>query len=216
MEWSGWSDFPVVDNARTADLEKMGVGRPAGLHLSHVIHKMKVAAGDNVGQIPGDQDGVRMQEGFLWESALEYMIGGMPLDEAIELAFKRWMVALRGNIATQVKLEKDGIHMTPDGFNKVEGELESYKATRKSYAKALTQDEFESNFWPWLVQEQAYAYALGVDTVHWIVLFQAGDYSKGRGTGPRVVQSTAVFTPEELAENWRVVMTHAESLREVE
>jgi hypothetical protein len=189
----------------------MGEGRPAGLHLSEIIHRMKVAMGENVSEIEGDQPYMRMQEGFLWETAVEYMIAGMPLDDAIELAFKRYMVAIRSDVCTQIKLEKDGIHMTPDGFNEAEGELESYKCTRKSFRGA--RDEFESSFWPWLVQEQAYAYALGVDTVHWIVLFQAGDYSKGKGTGPRAMQATAVFTPEELVKNWEVVLTNAKGMR---
>ena len=61
-----------------------------------------------------------------------------------------------------------------------------------------------------------YAYALGVDTVTWVVLFQAGDYSKGRGTGPIMVQATAVFEPSELIENWRVVMVHAKGVKSVQ
>jgi hypothetical protein len=175
---------------------------------------MKVAAGEKVGQIDGDQDGVRLQEGFLWETALEYMIAGLTLDEAIGLAFKRLMVAIRSDVTTQIKLEQDGVHMTPDGFIKNTGALESYKCTRKSFKNAASQEEFETNFWPWLVQEMGYAYALGVDTVTWIVLFQAGDYSKGRGTGPRIVQATATFSTDELIENWRVVMIHAKGVED--
>ena len=214
MKWSGWSDLPVMSHARSADLQPMGQDRPSGLHLSGIIHHMKVAAGDPIGMVPGDQDGVRLQEGFLWETALEYVIAGMSLDEAIALAFSRYMHSLRSDISTQITCEQDGVHMTPDGFNKELGELESYKCTRKSFAKAITQEEFETNFWPWLVQEMGYAYALGVDTVHWFVLFQAGDYSKGRGTGPIMVHSTGVFTKEELIENWRVVMIHAKHAKE--
>ena len=195
-----------------ADLRPMGEGRSAGLHLSQIIHHMKEAAGEKVGDVPGDQPYVRLQEGFLWETALEYVTAGMPLDEAIGLSFKRLMVALRSDMVTQIACEQDGVHMTPDGYNSQKGELESYKCTRKSFKNAITKEEFEANFWPWLVQEQGYAYALGVDTVHWIVLFQAGDYSKGRGTGPIMVQATAIFTPEELQENWRVVMLHAKGV----
>ena len=210
--WSGWAPFPIEDNMLSAELKRSGEGRPSGLHLSHVLHKMKEAAGENVGGIPGDQPGVRMQEGFLWETALEYMIAGMSLDEALETAFKRYMVALRGGMSTQVKLEKDGIHMTPDGFNSEKGELESYKMTRRSFARAQTQEEFENNYWTWIMQEQSYAYALGVDTVTWIVLFQAGDYSKGRGTGPICVQATATFSAEELAQNWKIILANAEGM----
>ena len=214
MEWTGWSDFPVDAHMRSADLTPMGEGRPSGLHLSGIIHRMKVAAGEKVGEIKGDQPMVRMQEGFLWETALEYMIGGLTLDDAIALAFKRYMVEIRGDMCTQIKLEKDGIHMTPDGFDKAKGELESYKCTRRSFAKAEAREDFEAYFWPWMVQEKSYAYALGVDTVRWIVLFQAGNYSKGRGTGPRVMEGTAVFTADELVENWRMVLENAEGMGE--
>jgi hypothetical protein len=54
---------------------------------------------------------------------------------------------------------------------------------------------------------------VGVDTVRWIVLWQAGDYSRGVGQGPQMLESTGVFTADELMENWRVVMKHAEALK---
>ena len=212
MKWTGWSTFPC--EMRDSQLRGKGEGRPGGLHLSGIIHRMKVAAGENVGGIDGDQEGVRMQEGFLWESALEYVAAGMKLDEALEVAFKRYMIEVRSNITTQIMVEKDGIHMTPDAFNPTVGEIESYKVTRRTLRKARTQEDFEENFWPWLVQEKSYCYAVGVDTVRWIVLWQAGDYSKGVGSGPQMLESTAVFTPEELVENWRVVLAHAAAMRE--
>lgn len=212
MKWSGWSVFPC--EMRDSELRGKGEGRPSGLHLSSIIHRMKVAAGENVGSVDGDQEGVRMQEGFLWESALEYVAAGMKLDEALEVAFKRYMAAIRSDITKQIKVEKDGIHMTPDAFDPVRGELESYKVTRRSLRKARTQEDFEQYFWPWLVQEKSYCYAVGVDTVRWVVLWQAGDYSKGVGSGPQMLECTAVFTPEELAENWRVVLNHAAAMRE--
>lgn len=212
MLWTGWSDWNCVP--LSADLTPMGEGRTPGLHLSSIIHRMKVAVGENVGDIKGDQPLVRMQEGFLWESALEYVAAGLPMDQALEVAFKRYSVELRKGVCQQVKLEKDGVHMTPDAFNATTGEIESYKCTRRSLAKAKTQSEFEENFWPWLVQEKSYAYALGVDTVRWIVLWAAGDYSKGHGSGPRMLQSVGVFTMEELVSNWKTVLMHAEALRE--
>jgi len=175
---------------------------------------MKVGVGENVGGIAGDQENVRMQEGFLWESALEYVAAGLPLDEALNIAFKRYMVNIRQGVTKQIKSERDGIHMTPDAFNPEAGELESYKMTRRSLSKARTQDGFEGNFWPWFVQEKSYCYALGVDTVRWIVLWQAGDYSKGVGSGPQMLTCTAVFTPKELVDNWTVVLKQAEPLRE--
>jgi len=175
---------------------------------------MKVAAGENVGGIKGDQEGVRMMEGFLWETALEYMASGFSVDEAMDMAFKRHMLAVRRSITTQVKLVRDEVHMTPDGLDKAEGILESYKYTRRSFKSAVNAEEFESNFWPWFIQEKSYCLAAGVDTVKWIVCFAAGDYTRGPGGFPKVLEGSATFTPEELVENWNVVMAHAASMTE--
>ena len=155
-----------------------------------------------------------MMEGFLWEIALEYMINGLEVDQAMDLAFKRHMGAVRRPIATQIKLERDGVHMTPDGLDKTEGILESYKYTRRSFKSACTAEEFESNFWPWFVQEKSYCLAAGVDTVRWIVCFASGDYTRGPGGFPKVLEGSATFTPQELLTNWGVVMAHAASMSE--
>ena len=92
MKWTGWSVWPV--SLRDNEGKPMGEGRPPGLHLGQIIQRMRVAAGERTGNVEGDQDGVRIQEGFLWESALEYMVGGLRLDEALEVAFKRYMTQL--------------------------------------------------------------------------------------------------------------------------
>jgi hypothetical protein len=208
MKWSGWSDFPAEEGMLSADLRPMGEGRPGGMHLSHIIQDIKIGLGESVSPVPGSQPGAHFVEGFLWETALEYLITGLSIDESIELAFKRYMVSLRSNIVTQIKLEKDGIHMTPDGFNAEEGVLESYKCTRKSFGSLSGLDTFEKKFWPWVMQEASYCYARGVDTARWIVLFQAGDYSLGAGSPPRILESTATWPLDELVENWRIVTKH--------
>jgi len=214
MKFSGWSPFPIHKNQLNAELSPTGEGRPSGLHLSGIIHRMKVAAGEKVGGIKGDQEGVRMMEGFLWEIALEYMTSGLTFDEAMDLAFKRHMGAVRRQIATQIKLERDNVHMTPDGFDNAEGSLESYKYTRRSFKSAVNAEEFESNFWPWFIQEKSYCLAAGVDTVKWIVCFASGDYTRGPGGFPKVLEGSATFTPEELVSNWKIVMAHAASMTE--
>lgn len=194
----------------------MGEDRAPGLHLGSIIKQMKIAAGENVSDIPGEQPGLRALEGFTWEVALEYMVAGMPMDEAIELSFKRYFRELRKDISTQVRLCRDGIHMTPDGFLKDEGVVESYKHTRRSLRNALTQEDFETNFWSWCVQEKSYALELGVDTTRWIVLWAAGDYSKGKGTGPMAMQATMAWSAQELADNWRTVLRYRDMMAEQE
>lgn len=210
MEWTPWREYnpPVLD----ASLQAMGHGRAEGVHLSHILHKIKVGLGEKVGAVEGDQGDVRLIEGFLFEVAIEYVSVGMPFDQALELAFKRYQMEVWAKTHNQVKVERDGIHMTPDAFDPVAGELISFKVTRRTLRNAATKDDFETNFWAWVMQEKSYAYALGVDTARWVVLWQAGDYGKGVGSSPRILECKAVFTPQELADNWRVVLTHAKGI----
>ncbi len=211
MIFSGWTELDVPP--RRDDMTRVGEGRAEGLHLSSVIHAMRVAAGAPTGAPEGDQEGVRMQEGFLWERAVEYMIAGFDLDTAMGMAFKRLCLHTREGVVKQITLEKDGIHMTPDGLDPVVGRLESYKATRRSLRKALSEADFWENFWSWCVQEMAYCLAAGVDECRWIVLWAAGDYSRGVGSGPRVLECTVQWTLAELQDNWDLVLRHAEGLR---
>ena len=209
--FSGWSDFPYI--IQNANLRPMGEGREEGLHLSDIIRQMKIAEGEKVTGIAGEQEGLRAWEGFVWETALEFMAAGAIMEEAMDLSFKRHMVVMRSGVATQIRLEKDGILMTPDGLVERLGEIESYKHTRKSFRGACTQSEFEANFWAWNVQEKSYAYAIGVDTARWIVLWSAGDYSRGAGSGPMCLQATMTWTVEELVQNWERVLMVAEAMR---
>lgn len=216
MEFTGWTSFDVQHNLRTADLASMGVGRSQGRHLGEILQVMGAAAGLPQGQIAGDQDGARLQEGFLWETIVEYMLAGLSFDAAANLAFKRYMLSLREGILTQVRLEHEGVHMTPDAIDarQVPVVLESYKATRKSLKKALGREDFEQNFIRWMWQEKGYLKGLqaaaypGINTVRWYVLWAAGDYSRGIGSGPQFMTATAIFEPEEIEDNWRTIKVY--------
>jgi hypothetical protein len=212
MHFSGWTPFPIDAEMRDAELARKAeqANWRTGPHIGAAIQLMKLDAGEEIEGDPTEQPGVRLQEGFLWETVLEFRWKGVPLDQAFDLAWKRLMVAVRGELTTQVKLERDGWRGTPDGVG--EGFIESYKCTRRSFAKAETQGGFENYFWTWLVQEKAYCLMAGVDTARWIVLWQCGDYGKGLGTGPTCMQLECVFTPAELAENWRQIALYKKDL----
>jgi hypothetical protein len=216
VEFSGWTPLDVQGNLRRADLTPFGEGRAAGLHLGGVIHTAKVAAGESVGEVDGDQPSVRVQEGFLWEVILEYVLAGCPVDEAVNIAFKRHMLHLRTGVVTQLRLELDGIHGTPDALDPNVPQLESYKSTRRSLRKARTTEDFEQNFWTWMMQEKGYCKMAGVQQVRWIVWWQAGDYSRGAGSGPQMLEATARFSAEELDANWRGVCAIAARMRAAE
>lgn len=211
-EWgAGWSEFGV--EGRTSDLLPMGVGREPGLHLGGIVQAMKIAAGERVGDIPGEAPWLRAQVGFLWETAVEYILGGCPYDAAMELAWKRHMVAgQRVGVVKQFKLLEDGIHMTPDGLTTDASPiLESYKWTGKSFAKAGTLEDFEEHFWTWHVAEKGYARAAGVLGCRFIVLFSNGDYRGAKG--PMARECTVTWDQSELDSNWAAVLVHAARLR---
>jgi len=217
--WTGWS--PIDVTGLDAALDPMGHGRGSELHLGSIIRAMKVAAGGSVDDIPGEQPWLRAQVGFLWEQAVEYLLAGATLDDAMELAFKRHMRALRGNLARQVRLERDGVHMTPDGIEAGQT-LISWKATWRGAGKAGWGNpdldgglaDFEDNFWPWFVAEKAYAAAAqragllpeGEATCRFEVLWVRGNY-RGAG-GPIAAAAEVTWTPEEMDANWAAVLAH--------
>jgi hypothetical protein len=218
--WTGWSPIDVA--GLDAALQPMGTGRGAELHLGTILREMKRAAGENVESIPGEQEWLRAQVGFLYEVAVEYVIAGMSIDDALELAFKRHMRALRV-MSRQVKLERDGVHMTPDGLDA--HRLYSWKATWRGAGKAgFGRDleeglrDFEDNFWPWHMAEQAYAAAAqhagllpkGDATCRFEVLWVRGDY-RGAG-GPKALACEVTWGPEEMDANWAVILRNKERM----
>jgi hypothetical protein len=215
IEWSGWTPVDISGSLRSADLQAMGVGRQSAewdLGMGDVTRAAKIAAGENVGEVPGDQPDVRVQEGFIFETVVDYTLAGVPFDEAVDLAFKRYALAVRPWLR-QIRLVKDRIRLTPDAIDPRVPEIVSVKSTRRSLRNARTQDDFESNFWTWVMADSGYALAAGLDRVRWIVWWQAGDYSKGKGTGPQVLEATARFSGDELEANWKGVCAIAARLR---
>lgn len=167
----------------------MGAGRPKGLHLGAIIRKMREAANETRGD-PAEQEGARMQLGFLWESAFER-------------AWAESRLATRGHVQRQLSLQRDGIWMTPDAYDPATHVLEEYKLTWKSRRKWDANPE--RHFWPWLVQIKAYALALETTTCQLRVFWVNDDY---RFTGPFTPAREYLleFTEQELRENWSVVL----------
>jgi hypothetical protein len=195
---------------------------------------MKIAAGENVGPIPGEQDFLRPAVGFMWEYALELVAGGMTLEDATEMALKRVLLKQRESVVKQLQVELDDVHGTPDGLdpdpamdvpltplavdptwvlvNAAEACLESYKATWRSSRGTDELAGFEDKFWTWHMQEKSYAKMSGLTSCRWIVLFVCGDYS--RPIGPRAVECRVDWTQDELDANWEAMMAHAYEMDE--
>lgn len=130
--------------------------------------------------------------GFLWEDALS--------------------LALANRYAARLgEIEKDGIVGSPDGLNVhdpfFQSELhnEEYKATWRSVKKT------PQDIWYWLTQFKSYCYMLGVDVTICRVLYLNGDY---KGSGPIPMVYGLKFTPEELEENWAMILRHRDEMVE--
>lgn len=195
-----------------SDGNRMGTGRAAGRHLSDITKYLRQKRGLVAGAaLQGDQPGFRMFVGFMWEWALE-------------LAFKTLM-AMRGGVIKQPKLELDGIHMSPDAldtsnFNLII--LEEYKLTWRSMGwlenvevfgkkrPAPLEECLSTNFFDWIeVQIPGYLKGISehlgrpVTTCRLYVAFVLGDYKARKG--PRIRVFDIVYTPQELDRAWRMI-----------
>lgn len=177
--------------------------RPSGLHVSGLVRAAyKNLKGTEPKAIEGEQPWVRALAGFLWERALEY-------------AFTEYMQKERGTADKQTSCQYmlgDGraVTGTPDGIN---GEyIEEYKATWRSMRK--WSEDPEAEFWMWLAQVKAYCFMTGRTKARFFIFWVNGDYSYKTGRGPQVTTCEMEFTEEELLDNWRMLLAHANVAKE--
>lgn len=219
MRFTDLGRFNIDGNARREDGGLIGTGRAPGLHLSDIIGEMRREAGLPMGGTPGEQEWLAAQDGFLWEYGLELYAGGMGLDAAMQIAFKRYMLQCRAGITKQLVCEKGGIHMSPDGYDPGPPRtLESYKRTKKSMRKAESAEAFTEHFWPWIVQESCYVLGLRdagveVDRVLYIVYWVNGDYRWEKGTSHDVRQYEVIFDERDLDAAWSQVQRQLMKMR---
>lgn len=197
----GIFDFRPLDGS----LSPMGAGRPTGRHLSDIIKRRKEEAGENMNEIPGDQPGIAMQLGFLFERALEYV-------------FREFMQVQR-NTQTQLHESADDISGTPDGFDHDADGLEEYKTTMRTM-KDWEQDP--QNFWTWMEQTKGYLMMLSrrlgrpITRVTFYILWWYGDYSRKPGRGRQITKTVLEFDWEEIEENWRLMLRYDAVMRKEE
>jgi hypothetical protein len=164
-----------------------------------------------MGGAAGEPQWLAAQDGFLWEYALELYLGGMPLDTAMDVAFKRHMVMARTGVTKQITTVLDDIHMTPDGYDPATKALESYKRTKLSAKNALSVEAWVAKFGLWMVQEGSYWHALEaagyeIDSIRWYVYWVNGDYSRQAGKGQFVGIYEAKLTKSEREDVWARVL----------
>lgn len=208
---------------RDANFALLGRGqnRPEGLHLSEIIRERKVAAGEKVTGVEGEQPELRMQIGFLWERALE-----TAWKEYVQIADLEGLPFRRGRRLSQLRLVEDGIHMTPDGDDLDEHWLEESKFTWRSMRK--WEPDPAEYFDSWLGQTKGYVRARNIQRklldmpplhgVRFFIFWAGGDYSFKPGRGPQPTATEVRFTDEELEEHWQTVLRYRDYMkrREVE
>lgn len=163
-----------------------GPERTPGLHLSDILT-----------DIARDLDPRRYKDGPLDMVKIE---SGFTFERVLETAF----LSRRVDIVRPGEIEEDGILMSPDGIDMSEPDwvLEEFKFTWMSDRDAPHAQKFAK----WLWQMKSYCRALRILRARLRALFANGDY---RGSGPTYKVWEFRFTPEELDENWRMVIGHA-------
>lgn len=175
--------------------------RTKGIHLSSVYRDMAFAIGVLKPEHKHDPDDpeqfrLRMEMGFLWEDAL-----------SVHLA-ARLVVMHPG------EFKRDGIIMTPDGFNldDIDSDpngaptLEEYKVTWKSSRRYILDE------WLWMTQMKGYMAGTGMGITRCIfrVLYLMGDY---KGSGPQYRVFLITVTERERDETWDALVQHSRIMK---
>jgi hypothetical protein len=155
--------------------------RTQGIHVYDIIASIMKDIGEK--QYKSDDQGrITMEMGFLWERALEHAWGeqlGVRVGEIVV----------------------DGIIGSPDGLLVgSETVLQEYKCTWMSSNKAP-----EENF-KWLLQTKAYCFMLECVKCQLHILHVNGDYRPPRA---QYKVWNIEYSPQELIDNWKVLVDHA-------
>jgi hypothetical protein len=174
--------------------------RSLGLHVSsiirdlsnRVIHKGQRQPFASLSPEAQERAGTYQSLGFAWERVLE---------RSLSDAFAT------GRCVRPGEQVLDGIYLTPDPVDLLDGVLEEWKCTWKSSRKAA---DLEGNFREWFWQIKSYLKVLGFTVCRLRVFFVNGDY---KDSGPQVKCFELTFTQRELDENWHMLLKHAEAIR---
>lgn len=218
---------PLKLESLDGSLLPMGTNRPTGCHQSSLIKEMKIANGENVSSIPGEDPALRPLIGFLYERVVDLIWMGVDYHEAFDQVWKEyWRVAKvdldRGKVVNQIRTSCDGILGTPDGLDLEKGRIESYKFTWRS--KRKWEEAAEEEFWPWLKSEAGYLYAINqtgwregdklhraeapIFTCRFFIFWANGGYSRKPGDGPQATYTDVTWGERELYENWQTLLTY--------
>lgn len=177
--------------------------RSEGIHVSECIRHIENAV-TKKGQRPPRNE-MSAQEikrmggytpmGFIWE-------------QLVRDALAKLLNSIGGEeFVSPGELEMDGITGTPDRLDIANEAIEETKATWRSSRRPLEQD-----FWSWFVQIKSYCHMAGVSSATLPVFFVNGNY---RESGPQMKKWYMEFDKKELEENWEMIKSAAEEIRNV-
>ncbi len=166
--------------------------RPSGLHVGRIIHDIIYESGMFNFRQKNNNDNddtskyMQFTKGFLWE-------------EVLSLAFGNRHVRRPPAICVDnIWCSPDGVSTGADGVM----QLEEYKCTVKSCDK-----DFAENV-AWVMQVKAYCYAMNLRRVVFRVLHLVGN--RKNNWIPTYAVYHLEFTPQELNENWQMLLNHAQ------
>lgn len=183
-----------------------GEHRGAGLHLSEVIHYMRVTL--------GELSDAQTNMGDLWA------MHGFVFELWVGQALTTYLSYSDVNLVEPGECEVDGILMNPDRLDVGDGKLWEMKATWKQMKKLIDGGEvnvegLKKFFWHWLVQVMSYCNALGTRRARIVINFVNGDYTyKPPNGGPQFRAIDLEFTAAEIRENWKMILVNAAGLRQ--
>lgn len=168
--------------------------RSPGTHVSHVIHDLCIKLGhyERTGGLPPM---TRLQLG----QALEHAI------------IDRYQQHEPDRYVKPGELHKDGLYGTPDLLDTLDYLVHEMKLTWMSAKNG--DDPASEKFWKYWVQVKGYCWMLETNMAMLHVCFVNGYYTHGKDDGPEYRVWQAVFTEQELWENWKMLLSGAERLR---
>lgn len=171
------------------------MGRSPGMHVSDIIYNIAV----RLGYLKGPADDSGDDEAFVPNA---HMGLGSALEHAI---IHRFALDEPGRYLQIGELERDGLFGTPDLVDLEDWILIEIKLTWMS----SRHDPDSQKFWRYWVQVMAYCIMLETNVARLHVCHVMGDY---KGSGPIYRIWERRFSNQELAENWRMLVSHGRAM----
>jgi hypothetical protein len=187
---------PRLIAAGIPDLLPMERGGEPGCHISAIIRSLCLRLGhfEDGGEIDEKQQ-TRMELGCAFEDAVAKALAA------------RWAKAYPDRYAQPGEMEKDGLIGTMDLLDVIDWAAVEIKLTWMS-----SRHEIESvKFWRYWAQLKAYCYMAETRIGRLHIGHINGNYRDDRGPNYNVWEDE--FSKQALAENWRMLITHAEVMR---